>query len=120
MRMRCERLFNYVMLVLVVAACSREKPAATRTASHPTPPPKTAAPVPASSRPDYAGALDWYRSAKSFHYIVDDGKVHAEGDVTRVRPAQEKVTMQTADGEFRAEATKLGIEWHKRNGNQWK
>jgi hypothetical protein len=124
MRMRCERFLNCFLILVLVAACSREKPVATQTTTTtrtPHPPAAATATTPAASTGHtYAGALDWYRSTKGFHYVVDDGTLHAEGDVTRERIGQEKVTMRTADGDFRAEPTTLGIQWQKLAGKQWK
>ena len=118
--MRCERL---LVFSLMIAACSQETPA----------PPAPAAPVsttqtatatqPAQPVPvvkgTYDEAMNWFRSAKAFTFVLDDGGVHAEGRMTRKTVGAESVEFRANGAEWRASSGALGVTWERRDGGKW-
>ncbi|HEV7238006.1 MAG TPA: hypothetical protein VGQ36_02120 [Thermoanaerobaculia bacterium] len=119
------RRLLFVCLAFAIA-CSRETPAPPSTDSTPTtatttpPQATTTTRMPVLQKGTYDEALLWFRSAKKFHFILDDGGVHAEGDVTRSTPGAEKVRFRANGTEWLAEATAQGVTWKRRDGNTWK
>jgi hypothetical protein len=95
---------------MVAAACSRETPA---------PPPvetKTAAetpPVSAAIPRSYDDAITWFRATPGFHFVVDEGGVHAEGDMTRERVGAERVTVSVNGEEWSAAIGPKGVTWQR-------
>lgn len=104
-------------------ACSRETPAP------PAPPPPatetastsavTQTRVPELQKGTYDESLLWMRSVGSFRFVLDDGDVHAEGEMTRSTPGAEKVQFRANDAEWLAEATPQGVTWKRRKGESW-
>jgi hypothetical protein len=119
--MRWERFFVFVVLF---AACSRETPA---------PPPKRAAapqkpvvsgakvPAPSAQQNDvsYDAALNWFRSAPAFSFVLDEGGVHAEGTMRRKTVGSETVEFRANNEEWRATAGANGVGWGKKTNGKW-
>lgn len=125
--MRCERLKKWISVFACVtallAACSREQPAPpTVTATASAAPPKPAAPSIEQTAlgGSYDGAMDWFKSAPSFRFVIDEGGVHAEGTMTRPTVGAEKIEIRTGQDEWRAAAGPKGVTWEKRAGSAWK
>ena len=129
--MRYER-FCFIATFLTALACSRETPLPPATATTPskTAPPAVAttstttsttpAPVPASAKAgSYDEAVLWLRSAPAFHFVLDEGGVHAEGDLTRRTIGSETVHLRANGEEWRATAGARGVAWEQRKGNTW-
>jgi hypothetical protein len=126
--MRYER-FCIIAIFLMALSCSRETPlpppATTTTASKPASPAvattsTTPAPVPASAKAgSYDEAMLWLRSAPAFHFVLDEGDVHAEGDLTRRTVGREIVQLRANGAEWRATNGARGVAWEQRKGNAW-
>ena len=126
--MRYER-FCIIAIFLTVLSCSRETPlpppATTKTPSKTAPPAVATtstppAPVPASSNAgSYDEAVLWLRSAPAFHFVLDEGGVHAEGDLTRRTIGSEIVHLRASGEEWRATAGARGVAWEQRKGKAW-
>lgn len=109
---------------MLMTACSPETPAppvppSTTTAITP-PPAVTQTSVPALQKGTYDEALLWLRSARHFRFVLDERRIHAEGEVTRTTPGDEKVQFTTNDEEWLAETTAQGVTWKRRQGGSWK
>jgi hypothetical protein len=133
--MRYER-FCIIATFLTVLSCSRETPlpppvtatTPSKPASKPAPTPvattstsTTSAPVPASAKAgSYDEAVLWLRSAPAFHFVLDEGDVHAEGDLARRTVGNEIVHLRANGEEWRATAGARGVAWERRKGNGWK
>lgn len=130
--MRYERFWIYTTFLMAVS-CSREtpappaaqtQPAATTSVSTSTStstPPATATdapPVPTNG--SYSEAMLWLQSAPAFHFVVDEGGIHAEGDLTRKTVGAESVRFRASGEEWRATAGPRGVIWETRKGNAWK
>ncbi len=111
----------------MAAACSRETAAPPATATKPAPPaavtPTTStAPAAAPDAPksgSYDEAMLWFRSAPAFHFVLDEGAVHAEGDLTRRTVGNEVVQLRANGQEWRATTGPRGVVWELRKGNTW-
>ena len=121
--MRYER-FCIISSFLIAASCSRETPAppaaptqtaATTSASAPV---KTSEPA-ARTSGSYKEAMLWLQSAPAFHFVIDEGGVHAEGNLTRPRIGSESVRIRANEEEWRATAGARGVAWERRKGNAW-
>jgi hypothetical protein len=118
------RRFIFVTLALA-AACSRETPApppapATTTATAP-PEIATTTRVPALQKGTYDEALLWFRATNGFAFVLDDGGVHAKGEMTRKTPGAEKVQLRANGAEWLAETGVQGVTWKRRDGGgPWK
>jgi hypothetical protein len=127
--MRYER-FCIIAAFLTALACSRETalppPATTSTTTTPASPAvattsTTPAPAPASAKAgSYDEAVLWLRSAPAFHFVLDEGDVHAEGDLARRTVGSEIVRLRASGEEWRATAGARGVAWEQRKGNAWK
>lgn len=134
--MRYERFWiNTVFLIAI--SCSRETPAppATQTQTPATTLPATSTlatstvPLTTSAQPiektavknggSYAEGMLWLQSAPAFHFVVDEGGVHAEGDLTRRTVGAESVRIRANGEEWRASAGPRGVAWEIRKGNAW-
>jgi hypothetical protein len=118
-------IFVTIALALVFGlSCSRETPAPPPSGQTPTTttttPQATTTSVPILQKGTYDEALLWFRSVKAFHFVLDDGGVHAEGDVARSTPGAEKVQFRANGKEWLAEATAQGVTWKRREGATWK
>ena len=126
--MRYER-FCINALLLTALACSRETPlpppTTTTTTTAPTPPAvattsTTPAPVPTPAKAgSYDEAVLWLRSAPAFHFVLDEGNVHAEGDLTRHTVGSEIVRIRVSGEEWRATSGASGVAWEQRKGSAW-
>jgi len=67
----------------------------------------------------YDDALLWFKSVPRFRFVLDESGVHAEGEMTRARIGQERVTFRADGTEWRAAAGPRGVPWEKRIGGQW-
>lgn len=121
--MRCERL---ILFLILFNACGGETPSATDTnasTTTTTQPPVVAtapaAPVPAITNRNYDDALNWFRSAPSFRFMLDDADIHAEGKMTRKAVGAESIEAKVNNEEWRASAGALGVVWERRNGGAW-
>jgi hypothetical protein len=121
--MRCERLLVFSILI---AACSRETPAPPPAAA-----PSTATQTPAATQTvqpvapvpvvkgTYDEAMNWFRSAKGFTFVLDDGDVHAEGRMARRTVGAESVELKANGTEWRASSGPLGVTWERRTNGKW-
>lgn len=117
-----------VFVILAFAmACTRETPAppppstdSTPTTATTTPPVTATTPLPTLQKGTYDEAQLWFRSAKKFHFVLDDNGVHAEGDVTRATPGAEKIQFRANGTEWLAESSPQGVTWKRRDGGAWK
>lgn len=122
--MRYER-FCINAIFLMAVACSRETPAPPPKPVTPTPTTTTAAaPLPATTpAANHAGAYDeamlWLQSTPAFHFVVDEGGLHAEGDLTRRTIGSQSVRFQANDEEWRAQSGARGVTWERRKGTSW-
>jgi hypothetical protein len=139
--MQCERFSKPASLLAMVLAviaggCSREQPAKpaapptqTSAATHvtkpaPAPMPSTqTTPAPPPMTKPVAGSYDeamlWFKSVPHFRFVLDESGVHAEGEMTRPRIGQERVTFTAGGEEWRAEAGPQGVPFAKRVGGKW-
>src|SRR5690349_5145972 len=111
--MRYERFWIYTIFLIVVA-CSRETPApATNTATTTTTTTAQATPDKPWTTTDasevsrggsYEEAMLWLSSAPKFHFVLDEGELHAEGDLTRRTVGLETVQFKTNNETWRATA----------------
>lgn len=109
--MICERLKKGPLVFLVViAACSREAPAP---ADVQPPPTTTTAAAPAKATPTYDDAVTWFRSTPRFHFVVEEGGVRAEGDMTRERVGAESVSATVNGERWSASTGAQGITWQR-------
>jgi hypothetical protein len=104
-----------LVFVALSLACSRETPApppqVATTGTTPAPPPVTATRVPELQKGTYDEALLWLRSAQRFRFVLDEGGVHAEGEMTRSTPGAEKVRFRAEDHAWEAKASPQGVVW---------
>lgn len=112
-----------LLCLMLALACSRETPAppappppAGRTAPTPSP---TQTSVPELQKGTYDDALLWLRSTPRFRFVLDDGGVHAEGEMSRSTPGAERVQFRANDAEWLAEANAQGVTWKRRSGKSW-
>ncbi|HYR28482.1 MAG TPA: hypothetical protein VEU30_08455 [Thermoanaerobaculia bacterium] len=102
-----------LFVLLIAAACSREKPASNLPAASTTTtvaPAATAPPKPAAT---YEQAVTWFRTTPGFRFVVEEGGVHAEGEVTRETVGAERVTV-TVNGEtWSASIGPKGVNWQR-------
>lgn len=103
--------------MVAAAACSRETPAPapqqpveTKTAAET---PAVNAAIPRSLANSYDDAIAWFRSTPGFHFVVDEGGVHAEGDMTRERVGTERVTVSANGEEWSAAIGPKGVTWQR-------
>jgi hypothetical protein len=125
--MRYER-FCIITIFLMAISCSRETPAPPAAPTQTTATASVSAPVTASARPaeppantagSYKEAMLWLQSAPAFRFVVDEGGVHADGDLTRRRIGAEVVRIRANREEWRATAGARGVEWEQHMGNGW-
>jgi hypothetical protein len=104
-----------LVFVALSLACSRETPAppppTATTETTPAPPAVTATRVPELQKGTYDEALLWQRSAPRFRFVLDEGGVHAEGEMTRKTPGAEQVRFRAEDHAWEAKATPQGVVW---------
>ena len=129
--MRCERLIVFLVpLVIVTAPCSKETPQQTAPPSAANQPAQTASVPPAATTtatsfvpPDtgkpYDDAITWFRTAPSFHFVLHEDGVHAEGEMKRERVGAESVTLRANGVDWRAASGVRGVVWERRSGNAW-
>jgi hypothetical protein len=109
-------------------ACSQETPTpapsstatTATTATSATQSQVTTTSVPPLQTGTYDEALLWLRSTNGFPFVIDEGDVHVEGEMTRTTPGAEKVQFRGKDGEWQAEARPQGVVWKRREGGSWK
>jgi hypothetical protein len=123
--MRYER-FCIIATFLIALSCSRETPApppATQTqptiTATATAPAKPVEPAPAPVGGSYAEAMVWLQSAPAFRFVIDEGGVHAEGELTRKTVGAESVRLRANGEEWRASAGPKGVTWELRKGGKW-
>lgn len=115
-----------LLCLVLPLACSREQaappapslPAATSTATA-QPPVVTQTSMPELQKGTYDEAMLWLRSTRGFRFVLDDGGVHAEGEMTRTTPGAERVQFRAGGTEWQAAATPQGVIWKKRTGASW-
>jgi hypothetical protein len=122
--MRYER-FCINALFLMAVACSRETPVppaapAQHPATKPIPAPVATSQPTARTGGSYNEAMLWLRSAPAFHFTLDEGGIHAEGDLTRRTIGAESVRVRANGEEWRATAGVRGVVWELHKGNAWK
>lgn len=113
------RRLVFTCLALTLA-CSRETPSPEAPSRPPATQPATSAPPSASATPQlqkgtYDEALLWLRSTPRFRFVVDEGGVHAEGEMNRTTPGMERVRFRANGEEWEAAASPQGVLW-KRGG----
>jgi len=75
-------------------------------------------PPPAQGTADpYPKAVEWIRSAPSFHFDIAIGGAKASGDMSRARIGEERVRFRTKSDEWIAIRKPTGIAWY-RNGKR--
>jgi hypothetical protein len=123
--MRYERFWIYTIFLLAMA-CSRETPAPPATPAQTQPTATTAAPPAPSATTaapsgggSYAEAIVWLQTAPKFHFVLDEGGVHAEGDLTRKTVGAESLQLRVNGEEWRAGAGPKGVTWEQRKGRAW-
>ncbi len=125
--MRYER-FCIITSFLIAISCSRETPAppaaptqttATTSVSAPVTTSKSTTEPPARSGGSYKEAMLWLRSAPAFHFVVDEGGIHAVGDLTRRTIGAESVRIRANGEEWRATSGARGVAWELRKGSAW-
>jgi hypothetical protein len=114
-----------LLMIGLSLSCSQETPTPTppspaTTATTAPQPQATTTSVPALQSGTYDEALLWLRSANGFSFVLDDGDVHVEGEMSRTTPGAEKVQFRGKDGEWQAEARPQGVVWKRRAGGSWK
>jgi len=67
----------------------------------------------------YEETMNWFRSAKGFTFVLDDGDVHAEGRMTRKTVGAESVELRANGADWRASSGPLGVTWERRDGGKW-
>ena len=106
-----------LVFVALSLACSPETPAppppAETTGTTPAPPAVTATRVPELQKGTYDEALLWLRSAPRFRFVLDEGEVHAEGEMSRKTPGAEQVRFRAEDHAWEAKASPQGVVWTK-------
>jgi hypothetical protein len=121
--MRHER-FWINTIFLTALACSRETPAPPSRPVTPAPTTTTAAaPVAPVAVAKAAGSYDeamlWLQSAPAFHFVVDEGGVHAEGELARRTVGAQSVQFRANGEEWRATSGARGVTWERRKGAAW-
>lgn len=117
------RRLALLSLLSIAIACSRETPAPPQP-SAPSPaatpqPTATATSVPQIDKGSYDEALLWMRSVPSFHFVLRDAEVQAEGEMTRKTPGTERVQVRNGAEEWLAQTTPNGVTWQRRKGGSW-
>lgn len=64
--------------------------------------------------------MRWLSIAPGFHFVLDEGDVHAVGDLKRQTPGRELVQFKANGEEWRAAAGIKGVTWERRDGTSWK
>jgi hypothetical protein len=122
-----------ILAIVLSVSCSKEKttpapatagaPTATTSTQAATPQPPTMTPAPASTAKKvdatYAGAMQWFRGTKGFHFLLDENGRRAEGDLSRATIGRERVRFSAEGGEWLGIARKTGVHWYRRNGSGW-
>lgn len=111
--MRCKRLPKYALLIVFVAACSREPkapPVEPATATTPPANASTSAPAPSAS---YDDAVRWFRTTPGFHFVIEEGGVRAEGDMTRATLGAEEVNITVNGEQWSAKSGAKGVVWQR-------
>jgi hypothetical protein len=111
----------FLVAILLAVACSKSE----QPAEHVTVPATTAAPVnvPGPVAPaigTYAQAMDWMRTTRGFHFVLQDGGIRAEGDMIRPSPREESIRVKMAGAEWIATPKTNGVLWYKAEGTGWK
>ena len=118
--MRCERLQKGWVVLLLLAACGRESsvplppaetPPVTSTTGEGIPPVGQSSPAPLPSRRTYEDAMIWFRSTPGFHFVVEEGGIRVEGDLTRERVGQEQLTALAEGQSWSARSGPKGVTW---------
>lgn len=112
-----------MVCIVLFAACSRESaapPAQTATvATAPAPAASTTVPAPQVGAASYDDAMNWFRSAPAFRFVIDEAGVHAEGEMKRGTVGAETATFRVNGEEWRATSGVRGLTWERRGGNTW-
>jgi hypothetical protein len=86
--------------------------AATQSAAAPPPAPvKVSTPSKCGGDGSYAKAVDCFRIAADLHFAYDEPLLHADGELTRLRPGVERVRFKTSGSEWVGEAKPSGLVW---------
>lgn len=116
--MGCKRLTKYAFLLVFGAACSREahtppsEPASERstTAATSSHAPSTAVTPHVTT---YEEAIRWFRTTPGFRFVLEDGAVRAEGEMTRSTVGAEELRVKVDGEEWAAKTSTKGVEWHR-------
>ncbi|HET7433541.1 MAG TPA: hypothetical protein VFN10_02380 [Thermoanaerobaculia bacterium] len=111
-------------VVLLTLACSREThapatatqapvPVATGTASAPTTVTSTNAPQATPAAPSYQKSIDWLRTTRGFHFVIDVDDIHGEGDLFRTAIGAERIRVTMKEGTWIAAAKPEGVVWFR-------
>ncbi len=112
--MICERLKKGSLVFLImIAACSRETPAPVDVEPPPTTTTAAAPPAAPVKTATYDDAVAWFRSTPGFHFVVDEGGVRAEGDMTRERVGVETVDVTVNGERWSASTGAQGVSWQR-------
>ena len=108
--MSCERLQKGLLGFMLIAACSREVPLQEQQQQPAAPVVKqTAPPV----RKTYDEAVTWFRTTPGFRFVVDEGGVRAEGEMSRENVGAERVTVTVNGEQWTATSGVQGVTWRR-------
>jgi hypothetical protein len=112
--MRRQRFSEWIVILVLLAACSREEPSAATVTFEPIAPATTTAPAaPAQAQTSYADAITWLKSTRGFHFVLRDGEIRAEGDLVRPTVGAERMRVRIGGEEWIAAAEPTGVVWYR-------
>lgn len=119
--MRCERLSKCIFLFVFVVACSREEraPSATATTQSTSTTATISPQSPVQTGASYDEAMMWFRSTPGFHFVLQEGGVRAEGDMTRSTVGAEKIEIRADGKKWSAAAGPRGVTWSPSPPPEW-
>lgn len=110
--MKRQRFSEWIVILVLLAACSREKPSTATATFEPVATSTTRAEAPASSI-SYADAITWLGSTRGFHFVLRDGDIRAEGDMVRPTIGAERMRARIGANEWIAAAGPTGVVWYR-------
>jgi len=106
-----------LVILLLLTACKAKENAVTATAPKPSVPEVKAAPRPAEG--SYAAGIDWFRKVRAFKFTLEEGNLHATGEMERPGAGAERVLVRANDGEWLGVVKVTGLVWYHREGPGW-
>ncbi len=112
--MRRQRFSEWIVILVLLAACSREEPSTATVTFEPIAPTTTTAPAaPPQAQTSYADAITWLKSTRGFHFVLRDGEIRAEGDLVRPTVGAERMRVRIGGAEWIAAAEPAGVVWYR-------